>query len=266
MRHLDSPLTSFVAAFVVLVALACEKETPKPAPEPPAPPPAATSAAAADIPTAAPTAAPPPAAPAPIPAPADLAAPPKDATKTKSGLVSKVITKGKGTKRPGPTDQVRVGYAGWTKDGNMFDAAPADKPATLGVANVIPGWVEGLQLMVEGEKRRLWIPSELAYGRNPMPGAPQGDLVFDVELVEILKAPETPKDVAKAPKDAKKTESGLTYRVLTKGKGTAHPTATSRVTVHYSGWTPDGKLFDSSVQRGAPTTFALNQVIKGWTE
>jgi peptidylprolyl isomerase len=180
--------------------------------------------------------------------------------------VSKVITKGKGKKKPGPTDQVRVGYAGWTKDGNMFDSAPAEKPATLGVANVIPGWVEGLQLMVEGEKRRLWIPSELAYGRTPMPGAPVGDLVFDVELVEILKAPETPKDVAKAPKDAKTTESGLAYRVLTKGTGTKHPTATSRVTVHYSGWTPDGKLFDSSVQRGAPSSFMLNQVVKGWTE
>ena len=178
-----------------------------------------------------------------------------------------MLTKGKGKVHPGPTDQVKVGYAGWTKDGKMFDASPSDKPATFGVSNVIPGWVEGLQLMVEGEKRRIWIPAALAYGETPkMPGAPAGDLVFDVELLEIVKAPETPKDVAKAPKDAKKTESGLAYRVLTKGKGTAHPTPTSRVTVHYSGWTTDGKLFDSSVQRGAPTSFMLNGVIKGWTE
>jgi peptidylprolyl isomerase len=121
--------------------------------------------------------------------------------------------------------------------------------------------------MVEGEKRRLWIPAMLAYGEKPaMPGAPAGNLVFDVTLIEIMKAPETPKDVAKAPKDATKAESGLAYRVLTKGKGTKHPAATSRVTVHYSGWTTDGKLFDSSVQRGAPSSFMLNGVIKGWTE
>jgi peptidylprolyl isomerase len=54
--------------------------------------------------------------------------------------------------------------------------------------------------------------------------------------------------------------------VLTAGAGKEHPTATSRVTVHYSGWTRDGKLFDSSVTRGEPTSFSLNQVIKGWTE
>ncbi len=263
MRHHDSRLVSLVT---VLVALACAKETPKPEPEPPAPPPVTASAAATPIPKSEPTIAPPPPGPTPIPAPPDLAAPPKDAQKTKTGLVTKVLTKGKGKKHPGPNDQVRVSYAGWSKDGNMFDATPPDKPIALGVANVIPGWVEALQLMVEGEKRRLWIPSDLAYGRNPMPGAPAGDLVFDVELVEIMKAPETPKDVAAAPKDAKKTDSGLAYRVLTKGKGTTHPTATSRVTVHYSGWTTDGKLFDSSVQRGTPSTFALNAVIKGWTE
>ena len=52
---------------------------------------------------------------------------------------------------------------------------------------MIPGWTEGVQLMVEGEKRRLWIPAKLAYGENPPPGAPAGTLVFDVELLEIVK-------------------------------------------------------------------------------
>jgi peptidylprolyl isomerase len=102
-----------------------------------------------------------------------------------------------------------------------------------------------------------------------MPGAPQGDLVFDVELLEITKAPpapKTPTDVKAPPGTAKKTASGLAYRVLQKGTGKDHPAATSRVTVHYTGWTTDGKMFDSSVTRGEPTTFGLNQVIKGWTE
>jgi peptidylprolyl isomerase len=75
-----------------------------------------------------------------------------------------------------------------------------------------------------------------------------------------------PKDVAKPPKDAKKTASGLTYKVLTKGTGTAHPASSDKVKVHYTGWTTDGNMFDSSVQRGQPAEFPLNQVIAGWTE
>ena len=64
-----------------------------------------------------------------------------------------------------------------------------------------------------------------------------------------------PDDVKAAPADAKKTASGLAYKVLTPGKGKAHPTATSEVTVHYTGWTTDGKMFDSSVLRGEPISF-----------
>lgn len=262
-----SPLLRFSSAALVFV-FGCQKEAPKPEQEPAPPPPAETASAAAAPPVEqAPTTPPPPPGPPPQPAPPDVAEAPKDATKTKTGLASKVLTKGKGKVHPGPNDQVRVGYAGWTKDGKMFDASPSGSPATFGVSNVIPGWIEGLQLMVEGEKRRLWIPAKLAYGeRPPMPGAPAGDLVFDVDLVQIVKAPETPKDVAKAPKDAKKTDSGLAIKILTHGKGKTHPGPTSRVSVHYSGWTTDGKLFDSSVARGQPATFALNQVVKGWTE
>jgi FKBP-type peptidyl-prolyl cis-trans isomerase len=75
-----------------------------------------------------------------------------------------------------------------------------------------------------------------------------------------------PADVAAPPGDAQKTASGLASKVITPGKGTDHPTATSSVTVHYTGWTTDGKMFDSSVTRNMPATFPLNGVIKGWTE
>jgi peptidylprolyl isomerase len=81
-----------------------------------------------------------------------------------------------------------------------------------------------------------------------------------------MKAPKVPEDVAAVPKTAKKTKSGLAYRVLKKGTGKEHPKAESTVEVHYTGWTMDGKMFDSSVVRGEPTSFPLNQVIKGWTE
>ncbi len=69
-----------------------------------------------------------------------------------------------------------------------------------------------------------------------------------------------------APATAKKTTSGLAYRVLKPGTGTEHPSATSNVEVNYSGWTPDGKMFDSSVARSEPARFRLSSVIKGWTE
>jgi len=212
--------------------------------------------------------APPPSAPA---APADVAAPPADAKKTASGLASKVLVKGKGKDHPGPHDRVTVNYTGWTPDGKMFDSSiPSGEPLRFPLDAVIPGWTEGLQLMVKGEKRRLWIPSKLAYGDTPeRPGAPAGPLVFDVELLEIKKVtppPPTPPDVAAAPDDAKKTASGLAYKILKHGKGKVHPTADNTVQVHYTGWTTDGKMFDSSVVRGEPTTFPLGGVIKGWTE
>jgi FKBP-type peptidyl-prolyl cis-trans isomerase len=205
-----------------------------------------------------------------LPAPADVAAPPANAERTASGLASVVLTPGTGKDKPTLEDQVKVHYSGWTADGKMFDSSVIrNQPAEFGVTQVIKGWTEGLQLMVVGEKRRFWIPANLAYGESPRPGAPSGQLTFDVELLDIMKPPappEVPKDVAAAPKSAKKTASGLQYVVLTPGTGKDHPGPTNRVKVHYSGWTTDGKMFDSSVTRGRPATFGVGQVIKGWTE
>nr|WP_234991764.1 FKBP-type peptidyl-prolyl cis-trans isomerase [Rubritalea squalenifaciens] len=199
--------------------------------------------------------------------PADVAAAPADAQKTASGLASKVLKKGTGTEHPSAADKVTVHYSGWTTDGKLFDSSvQRGEPTTFPLNRVIPGWTEGVQLMVEGEKRRFWIPAELAYGENPQGGAPGGMLCFDVELLKIDAAPKAPADVAEAPADAEKTDSGLASKVLTKGTGTEHPSAEDKVTVHYTGWTTDGQMFDSSVMRGQPATFGLNQVIKGWTE
>ena len=200
------------------------------------------------------------------PAPADVAAPPADAIKTSSGLASKVLEKGTGDKRATPQEMVVVNYTGWTTDGKVFDSSVLrGKPNTFSVGSLIKGFSEGLQLMTVGEKRRLWIPQELAY--RGLPGRPAGMLVFDVELLEILPDPSAPPpDVAGPPSDAKRTASGLAYKVLRPGKGSGNPRSDSRVTVHYTGWTTDGKMFDSSVKRGQPATFGLGDVIKGWTE
>jgi peptidylprolyl isomerase len=204
-----------------------------------------------------------------IPAPPDVAAPPADAQKdAKTGLAWKTLEKGQGDKHPGAEDVVTVNYTGWTTDGKMFDSSiPRHQPTSFPLNRVIPGWTEGVQKMTKGEKARFWIPVEMAYKNAP--GMPAGMLVFDIELIDWKEAPKpipAPADVAAPPKDAKKTKSGLAYKVLTKGTGKEHPKAESMVQVNYTGWTTDGKMFDSSTRHGGPATFPLNRVIPGWTE
>jgi peptidylprolyl isomerase len=196
--------------------------------------------------------------------PAPVPTPPKDAVRTKSGLSMVVLQKGTGTKKPKASDSVRVKAIGFLPSGQRFGTPQA---TVMSMSEVAPGWGEALGQMVEGEKRRLWMSPALAFGNTP--GAPVsagGDIVLELELLAIPSPPPVPKDLKSPPKDAKKTASGLVYKLLTKGTGTTHPTATSQVSVHYSGWSQDGKMFDSSVMRGEPTSFGLNQVIKGWTE
>ena len=105
-----------------------------------------------------------------------------------SGLQYQVLTKGTGAK-PSATDQVKCHYHGTLINGTVFDSSvQRGQPAVFGVSQVIPGWVEALQLMETGAKWRLFIPSNLAYGEQ---GAgekiePNSTLIFDVELIEIV--------------------------------------------------------------------------------
>lgn len=306
-----------------------------------------------------------------IPAPENVAAPPSTAQKTASGLAYVNIKQGSGKQSPSENALVTVHYTGWQTDGTMFDSSVVrGQTISFSLQQVIAGWTEGVQLMVVGDKTRFWIPEDLAYkGRA---GAPQGMLVFDIELIsfqelpkakgaapsnaqnigsgvkkeiltkgqdpvvgqnsmvsahltiwdsqgklinssqqsgqplsipmnqmepeilqlfvgmkkgekshywtllnglgqvqievlEITELPAAPENRTPPP-DAITTASGLAYKVLTKGNGLKHPTATSTVQAHYTGWLTDGTMFDSSVMRGQPATFPLNQVISGWTE
>ena len=128
---------------------------------------------------------------------------------TASGLQYMVVTKGEGP-MPAETDTVKVNYEGATIDGNVFDSSyKRGQPAVFPVANVIPGWTEALQLMPVGSKYKLFIPTELAYGQQ---GAgqqiePNAALVFDVELLEIVKPEkkDMPIDLVE-PQEEKKAE------------------------------------------------------------
>lgn len=322
-----------------------------------------------------------------ISAPADVAAPPKEAVRTESGLCYVMLKSNPEGAEIGEDDWVKLHYTGWTTDGEMFDSSRDGEPAVFPINQLIPGMCQALQIGRVGESLRVWIPEELAY--KGVQGAPQGMLVFDFEILE-KSTPETPsfeplpgavelhdglyylitkrgsgseeiregeivsidftgwhvdsstlfqssrqlgepligqvkdmfpgfrevlvhahegdsltiwvpqalgvdpigrrlrgrlvftvdihevrpepraipapEDVAAPPADAEKTASGLATKVLSAGNGEQHPTATSRVRVHYTGWTTDGVMFDSSVIRGEPVDFGLNQVIPGWTE
>jgi FKBP-type peptidyl-prolyl cis-trans isomerase len=107
-----------------------------------------------------------------------------------SGLQYEVVTMGTGPK-PTAADQVKVHYTGTLIDGTEFDSSVRrGEPAVFPVGQVIPGWVEGLQLMPVGSKWKLTIPSDLAYGPSGGPGGsipPNSTLLFDVELLEIVK-------------------------------------------------------------------------------
>lgn len=132
------------------------------------------------------TASAPPPAPGDLPAPPDVAAPPADAQKTATGIAYKVLTPGTGSIHPTATSTVTVNYTGWTTNGRMFDSSVVKhEPLVMGLDEVIPGWTQGVQLMVIGEKCRFWIPGKLAYDDSNRPGAPKGMLVFDIELLDI---------------------------------------------------------------------------------
>jgi FKBP-type peptidyl-prolyl cis-trans isomerase len=174
--------------------------------------------------------------------------------------VTKRLAEGTGTAKPEDDDLVKVRYTVWKADGSLVQHVPAPRSATIAVPKMIPGWRMAVQQMVTGERRRAWVPPGLNGGKLD-----QG-LVFDTELLEVIDYPHAPADVAAAPADATTTASGLAFKVLKPGTGTERPKARSTVSVHYSGWTTDGQLFDSSVLRGEPAEFSLDGVIKGWTE
>ena len=105
-----------------------------------------------------------------------------------SGLQYEVITEGNG-KKPSATDRVKCHYEGTLIDGTLFDSSiKRGEPAIFGVNQVIKGWVEALQLMSEGAKWKLFIPSELGYGAQQAGEMipPHSTLIFEVELIEVL--------------------------------------------------------------------------------
>ncbi|HEY0705241.1 MAG TPA: FKBP-type peptidyl-prolyl cis-trans isomerase [Polyangia bacterium] len=240
----------------VLLASACKtREATPPAPaQPPAP--AKPDAAVAVV-----------RGPDLPPVPKDVAAPPAGAEKSARGVAMVVLQPGKGSTKPAPTDYVEVKYLGWTTTGDLFEGT-REESVRLDMAQVISGLADGLSHMVEGEKRRLWIPANLAYAqRLNHVNAPRGDMTYDVELLTVIKPPPVPAELKPPAKDTKKTKSGLVYRVLTPGKGTVRPAADDRAMIRYAMWSAAGKLVGTTyLQTDSTATGPLGRLPAGFRE
>src|SRR5579872_301024 len=197
-----------------------------------------------------------------IAAPQDVATAPPDAMTTASGLAMKILQPGSGTEHPVSDDCVTLAYTAWKRDGSLFSTSgPHGEPTRQCLTVSIPGIAEVLLEMVPGEKRRVWVPADLAFsshiahhGDKKMheKPPPRVDLTVDVELVGILRAPPAPADLQTPPKTAFRTASGVALHVLREGTGAKHPVMASWVTLNYSGWTAGGTLFESTAMSGHP--------------
>ncbi len=188
----------------------------------------------------------------------------------KGGLEYALIKSGDGAHLDAEM-HVSIHYTGYLEeDMSVFDSShQRDEPISfiLGRNMVIAGWEKLLPGLRVGDRARLWIPYEDAYGeegRGPIP--PSANLIFDVDILnarDVL----VPEKFDVVYPDTIETDSGLKVYIVEKGTGTS-PVQGDLLTVHYSGYLEDGSLFDSSVQREIPLRFVLGtgQVLRGWDE
>ena len=197
--------------------------------------------------------------------PSVFASPPADAVKSLTGLASKVLVEGTGERKPDDHDKVAVHFIARTPDGKIFrNTYDTGQPLVFNLQNVFPGWREGLQQMVVGEKRRIWIPGHLA-PQNPSSG-PSGAVVFDAELTGILDLPEPPTQINPPPSDAKQTPAGSYSKVMKAGTGDKKPTLEDSALLHFTLWDEKGTLLDTSIERRRPTMFPLERVLYPFAE
>jgi len=187
---------------------------------------------------------------------------------TSSGLEYRIIRQGVG-ELASNGDLVSVHYTGKFEDGTVFDSSlERGEPISfkLGEGRVIKGWEEGIRLLNKGAKASFRIPPSLAYGESgagPIP--PGATLLFDVELVDV-KRPPRPLDISGL--QTLQTQSGLKYTVVTTAVEAKNVEPGMRVKVHYNGFFEDGRLIDSSYERGTPIEIVVGKgmVIQGWDE
>jgi FKBP-type peptidyl-prolyl cis-trans isomerase/outer membrane protein assembly factor BamB len=207
--------------------------------------------------------------------PPDVGAAPADAQITQSGLGMKVLKAGTGTEHPSDNDCVSVSFIAWKTDGGLFSTSTSMNDSDMLCLNdAIMGIKEALEQMAVGEKRRLWIPEDLTFheGHHHVQHRPEDeepphkDLTFDLQLLSILQAPPAPENVKQPPATATRMPSGVAYEVLKNGTGNRHPRADDRVTVSFSCWRGDGRLYESTTMGKNPATVTLATALPGMRE
>jgi len=192
----------------------------------------------------------------------------------KDGVRYYDIKVGEGEELTKPESIIQINYAGFLVDGKEFaSSTQLGQPISVPLNQMGPalsGFPVGVMGMKVGGKRKMVLPPDKAYGEQGQP--PQipanAALIWDIELLAIDPWDKLPAVLPGDPVTGEptKTESGLAYYELKVGEGEQPAGPETTVKVHYTGYTVDGKKFDSSVDRNEPASFALNGVIPGWTE
>ncbi len=189
----------------------------------------------------------------------------QEATKTTgSGLKYEIVKVGTGA-MPGKDDAVEMRYALFSTGGELQFCSEQQDHKLSGTKDMLPfPFLQELcSILKVGDVVRCEVPAALGSGDKPIGRLQPGSVtVWEIELTKVMPVPAFQ---ASDPAKLQKTESGLQYEIVKQGEG-RRPKATDTVLAHYTGWLLDGSVFDSSHLRGAPTEFALNRVIPGWTE
>ncbi|HEY2900771.1 MAG TPA: FKBP-type peptidyl-prolyl cis-trans isomerase [Polyangia bacterium] len=120
------------------------------------------------------------------PTPRNLKAPPARAIRMPSGLAIESLKRGSGATHPQESNQVLLHFSGWTTDGRLIESSVMARHAAIfPMTGLMRGWHDALLQMAVGDKVRIWIPRDLAFGAKPARGQPKGDLVYELELLEI---------------------------------------------------------------------------------
>lgn len=200
-----------------------------------------------------------------------------------AGVKSRDLKEGTGDACP-PGASVKMHYTGWLTDGTVFDstregARAKGQPADFKLEGLIKGWQEGIPGMKKGGIRKLVIAPDKGYGardKGPIPA--NSTLIFEVELVDFTPARAAMTDVVSGPGQPMPSDKsdggtadpglkdigdGLKIRDLKEGSGEPVKEGAT-VTIHYTGWTVDGNVFDSSYKSGEPMTSSLGRLVAGW--
>ncbi|MBP6596824.1 MAG: FKBP-type peptidyl-prolyl cis-trans isomerase [Arenimonas sp.] len=202
-----------------------------------------------------------------LPAPQPLQAPPANAVETATGMSYVVLKAAPDQNRFVAGEWVEFTLDAWSADGvtraNARESGPQLR-SIRSLASEQPGLARALMTTPIGESRRWWFQADRL--KPGYPGMPDLAHVVNLTVLGEKNPVQTPADVAAPPADAQRTPSGLAYRVIKRGPGGDKPGPGSTIEIHYSGWTPDGRVFDSSVARDERGMFPLSDLIAGWQE